>query len=962
MRAESRLLQRSSRVVVLILLAVGLLAVWSVAFPALRANAGSIRFTCWDYDRGNAKVCANPGRYGDYRDKPPGLMMTGSGESPFVVEYDVDFPVTATYTLRVRYASAGVRPLDVMIDDQRVGTCCTKKTNNAPPYPDRHPQVHKGLPERTWHMHGAEWEESCKFQVAKGKRRLKFTRNGPPANLINIQISTPAAFPKDYKPIKRKFDLNRIPPTHRRIFLTPGAVNIATLRLAIADKIKDFGPQYPNGPQHLKELSELEAKQKTASTGSPQAAADGSPEQKQEIKKALAALRQKAMLDHPALKFDRLLFAGGAHHAHPKTRKWRNSNLFVLSPVRPDGKITELVPELTGGGVGRFDLSFDAKRIVFSYGAGYRTRIYEIDIDPATGLRTPGKPLRQLTCGGDEEKKYIREYEKTAYGYGFRDIDPCYLPNGKIMVVSSRSRRAVLCRPEASLTLHVMDADGKNISCISGGQVHELAPALLKDGRVAYSRWEYIDKGFGNAQGVWAVRPDGSGSDHVYKNMLVRPGAMINACSIPGSRKIAVIGIGHHGGLAGPVIVVDARRHRRTADAMTNITPEIEYPGMFPMTRNRGFFSAPYPFSEKFFLVSHGPFNKDPIKAEHAIYALDAWGNRAELYRNPDLACYQPVPLRPRYKPVSITPVDPDSAPETQYTKAKGLATMFMLDVYQGLEGIERGRVKHLRVMGAMNLSWRDAWRSTKQGDNAGMQASAVSGDGDVSIKKVFGIATVHADGSAFFTVPAKRNLFFQALDKNYMELDRMRTFINLTPGENRSCIGCHEFRREAPQIRNTRPIAMSLPIENLRPQPGDTGPRRVHYASDIQPIFDKHCIGCHSGKTPKGDLNLEEKLTVKFSESYNTLKKKRLVSYLEGGFGSANLPVEPLMTFGSHRSKLVERIRKDPCKSKITREEFIKIVTWIDANAPYYGTHKGKKNLRWKGDADFRPVSPADE
>jgi hypothetical protein len=65
----------------------------------------------------------------------------------------------------------------------------------------------------------------------------------------------------------------------------------------------------------------------------------------------------------------------------------------------------------------------------------------------------------------------------------------------------------------------------------------------------------------------------------------------------------------------------------------------------------------------------------------------------------------------------------------------------------------------------------------------------------------------------------------------------------------------------------------------------------------------------------------------------------------------------EPPLSFGSHRSKLVERIGKDPCKAGLTKEEFIKIVTWIDANAPFYGTHDGKKNLKWKNEPDFRPL-----
>ncbi|MBL7134512.1 MAG: hypothetical protein ISS78_10475, partial [Phycisphaerae bacterium] len=818
-----------------------------------RAEAGSFRFQCWEFDRGNAKVVVNPGRYGDYRDKPPGLMMTDSGKTPFVVEFDLDVPVTGTYKLRVRYASAGVRPLDVMIDDKKVGTCCAKKTNNAPPYMDRHPNVYKGLPERKWHLHGAQWEDSCEFQIAAGKRTLKFTCNGPPSNLIEIRLETKEKFPKDWKATKRKLDLSRIPVRMHRAFLPADSVVPATLRMAIADKIKTFGSQYPNGPKHLKQLDELEAKMKIA---------DGGPEQLQEIHDELWSFRRKVMLDHPALKFDKLIFVkrmtrGASVYTGHRDSGNPGGNLCVLSPVSAGGKVVELVPELAGGVFGRFDLSFDATRVVFNYSKSVKGaeqyRIYEIDIDPAGGLRVKGKPPRQLTFNPRPENE---PYGGKVCRDGYNDMDPIYLPDGKIMFASSRSRRSVLCAPQTSTTLYVMDADGKNMRCISGGQVNELSPSLLHDGRIVYTRWEYIDKGFGNVQSLWSVRPDGSGSDHVYKNMVVRPGAMINACSIPGSGKIAAIGIGHHGGLAGPMILIDTRHHRRTADAMTNLTPEIEYPGLYPFTHNKGAFAEPYPFSEKFFMISHGPGKARGKGTAHAIYVLDAWGNRAQLYRDPVISSHQPVPLRPRKKPVCITPVDDTNAVHTAYTKSKGLATMFLQDVYRGLPGIKRGRVKYVRVMAALNLSWYDAVRAGQQGDGAGMEASAVSGGGDVSIKKIYGIVKMREDGSAFFRVPANRNVFFQALDENYMELHRMRTFINLRPGESRSCIGCHEFRRNAPGLKNLRPIAMKFPVVTPGPQPGDTGPRTVHYAADIQPIFDKQCLGCHSGKAPKGELD----------------------------------------------------------------------------------------------------------
>jgi hypothetical protein len=268
--------------------------------------------------------------------------------------------------------------------------------------------------------------------------------------------------------------------------------------------------------------------------------------------------------------------------------------------------------------------------------------------------------------------------------------------------------------------------------------------------------------------------------------------------------------------------------------------------------------------------------------------------------------------------------------------------------------------------MEAMNLGWYDTWRACVQQDGGGhQQISMVSAGGDVARKFVHGLATVYEDGSSAFTVPANKNLFFQALDENFMELHRMRTFINLMPGENRSCVGCHEVRRKAPGLRpKAQPIAMAKGAAPLYPQPGDAGPRAVHYPVDVQPVLDKHCISCHSGKEPKGGLLLTGEPEGKyFTRSYNQLthfdKKtnKRLVSYLwTSNFGGAHVPLASPMSFGSHRSKLVERIRKDPCKGTVSSEDFIKIVTWIDANAPFYGTHDGKKNIKWKNEPDFRP------
>jgi len=975
MRIRSYLSYRSRSLALTFLAAVGLV-VWGISFSSVSAKsktakkvrpAGSLTINAWTFDRGNAGVSENPGKFGDYRDKHPELILTGDGKQPWFVEYDIDFPVSTTFTMQMRYASAGKRPIKVWLDDKLIGECCGSVTNNAPPYPDRHMSYTKDLPQRTWNMHGAQWEEGVKIPATAGVHTLKFTRDGAAPNPITFKLESPVKFPKGWKSsTPRKLVLDRIPFRYRRVFLKADAVNILALRMAIEDKIKTLGPKYPNGPSHLKQLAKLEEKQT--------AVKDAAPEQQQGVEEALSTLRKQALLDHPALDFNALLFVKNKYQPSSTYRKHNvnthgGGNLCVLSPVSPDGKVTELVPELSGGLFQRFDLSFDATRVLFSYAKpGGRLRIYEINIDPKTGQRVSGSKLRQVTFGGKDEAEAIARGVGGVARDGFHDLDPCYMPDGNIMFASTRSQRSVLCFPQSVTTLHSMRSDGSDIRCLSAGQVSELNPTVLDDGRIAYMRWEYVDKGFGNAQSLWALRPDGSGSDHIFKNNLVRPATMVQPRSVPDSRLLVTIGAGHHGGLHGPVILVDNRRNRRTAEGMTTLTPEITYPGMFGMQGNGGQFKEPYPFSEKFFLISHKPggrkFTKEERGAEYALYALDWWGNRAELYRDPNFSCNQPMPVRPRRKPISITPVRAHAVAKDahldQKTKEEGLATMFMLDVYQGLEGIKRGRVKFVRVMEAKNLPWYDEGRASKQGDGTGnWQASAVSYKGDVARKKSWGVATVHEDGSAQFTVPADKNVFFQALDENYMELHRMRSFINFQAGEKRSCIGCHEGRRQAPSLSNEMPMALAQPVQALQPQPGDKkAARPIHFAADIQPIFDRKCVSCHGGENPKGELDLTEKLTKLFSRSYETLAKKGLISYLHtDGFGSAMVGLERPLTYGSHKSILVDRIRMAPCKSTVTREEFIRIVTWIDANAPYYGTHRGKKNIKWKDDPEFRPL-----
>ena len=66
--------------------------------------------------------------------------------------------------------------------------------------------------------------------------------------------------------------------------------------------------------------------------------------------------------------------------------------------------------------------------------------------------------------------------------------------------------------------------------------------------------------------------------------------------------------------------------------------------------------------------------------------------------------------------------------------------------------------------------------------------------------RAVLGTVPVEADGSAHFTVPARRELFFQALDERGLAVTSMRSATQVQPGEHLTCQGCHEPRHRAPR------------------------------------------------------------------------------------------------------------------------------------------------------------------
>ena len=122
-----------------------------------------------------------------------------------------------------------------------------------------------------------------------------------------------------------------------------------------------------------------------------------------------------------------------------------------------------------------------------------------------------------------------------------------------------------------------MNADGRGMRMLSQGALSESTPSVMNDGRILYTRWEYVDKGVIAVQALWAMRPDGSGSCEIYGNDRETPPVLIHGRAIPGLDHLFVsTATMHHPFAVGPILLIDSRRDVRTLEPVWSLTPDTE--------------------------------------------------------------------------------------------------------------------------------------------------------------------------------------------------------------------------------------------------------------------------------------------------------------------------------------------------------------------------------------------------
>jgi len=656
---------------------------------------------------------------------------------------------------------------------------------------------------------------------------------------------------------------------------------------------------------------------------------------------------RRIALSNPLLDFDDILFVkrapGMFPHVCDQYYGWWSrpgGGIYVLTDFKSDSPALRCLTE--GWPAGNFlrpALSYDGRRILFAWCRYYPHvadvknkvekdklpedafyHIFEMNID--------GGGLRQLTHGR------------------YDDFDARYLPGGDIVFLSTRkgtslqttraaaaATRQVTCpdsyvrcgggnhRPVAVFTLHRMNADGGNLRPISAFENFEWTPELAADGRILYARWDYIDRFNGHFMSLWSTNPDGTNPQLVYGNYTKKPQCIFEARPVPGSHKLVFTATAHHSITGGSLVLLDRTRGSEYEQALTRITPEVCFPEAegWPDC----YYSGPYPLSERYFLVSWSdrklPAHRlmridDPANPGNAsgIYLYDSFGNLNLLYRDPAISSTNPLPLRARKKPPAL--------PETVAWDGPQEGRFLLQDVYRGLDGIEKGSIKRLRIIGV----------PPKTQPQMNLPSLGVSREDPG--KFILGTVPVEADGSAYFRVPSGVSLLFQALDARGLAVQTMRSLTYVQPGQTLSCLGCHESRDLAP-APGPRPMAARREPSRIKPGPEGTWPLRFDQL--VQPVLDKSCVSCHSSDAEDARAAAFDLTPAKSYQNLLSFADKDLEKLVFER--DASIPG----TCPASNSKLMKVITAEGGHHglELSCEDIERLVTWMDTYAQRLGS-----------------------
>ncbi|MEJ2514328.1 MAG: hypothetical protein P8080_04635 [Gammaproteobacteria bacterium] len=575
--------------------------------------------------------------------------------------------------------------------------------------------------------------------------------------------------------------------------------------------------------------------------------------------------------------------------------------LDLSSPSAPLENLTAAYT-LGEGDVSDPEVSYDGTRLLFSM----RTpddatwNVYEMDLST--------RSLRRII--GDDAVANLGD-----------DVDPAYLPDGRIVFSSNRqetSRELMKTQGvepysyrdeyerERVVVLHVMDYDGTDIRQISFNQSHDRNPTVLSTGEIMFARWDHV--GGRNHFPIFFTNPDGT-------NIFVQYGAFspgnsfLHPREMPDGRVMSALMPLSGTREGGALVAVDIRNFAEFDQPVPGTPPGAagqQQLTLFQIEIGRdnspyGRYTTPYPLWDGTprALVSWSPFRPEmefdarvgedvEVEGEplYGVYMFDMEDKTIRPIALPEegWAYTDPIAVmeRPRPNVVSDKPLDAALA-------AEGMGVLNVKSVYdtdgQGLMGSrvlvpgeslpttapppddERTEVPDLMTIKDPTLTTavqRPARfvRVVKAVPTPPGVSRRAVGTTEFEMQQIIGYAPIEPDGSFRVKVPADTPLGVSVVDASGRALQIHTNWLQVRPGETRTCNGCHSPRRGS--ALNSAPVAGNHPaatmagalgesmaetLTRLYPESLELGPDMVFTDVWTDPL--------QAGRDPDPDLSL---------------------------------------------------------------------------------------------------------
>ncbi len=751
------------------------------------------------------------------------------------------------------------------------------------------------------------------------------------------------------------------------VLSSPGAL-VRSIRHILKQKPRE----YKNGRAYLKRAQEFEQRMPEIL----ESLAAGQPEAVKAMDE-YGQLKYAALVaENPYLDFDEILVVLtdkiarksnwlGTHTMNPRGHKSRIARVNLKT-----GQVTDVYEPEDGAFVGELDLHFDAEKVLFSSAdENNMYQVMEVGIDG-------GRPRKVSTIQGEH-----------VHNYG-----GIYLPNETIVFSSTAPMIGVPCigGSRSVPNLYVMGLNGEDTRQLTFEQDADWYPTVLADGKIMYLRWEYTDIMHYYSRIMMTMNPDGTNQRSVYGSQSLWPNSMFYARPLPDEPgKFAAVVSGHHGHAGtGKLTIFDTNKGYAHADGVvqyipgygkevTHVTVDQLYPTVkqdllkkfpdlqavvtkliqdhMPESSQRGkdyhelnndFFNKcyarlrdfypdemaldldqlangvypqfyqPYPVSAQYYLT----VAQLTSRSDWGLYLVDVFDNFVPIQFADSVDhryMIEPYPLKKRERP----PIIPDRV--NLHDKE---ATCYIQNVYRGpgLKGVPVGTVDSLRV-----FTYAYGYYKVGNHHHLGVESGW-------DVKRLLGTVDVEDDGSAMFKIPANTTISIQPLDKAGRAVQLFRSWLVAMPGEELSCIGCHEAPSEPPVTNKT--TASGRAPQRITPYR-----KRVEgfsFAAEIQPVLDAYCVRCHDGEDPKKPdfkdttVARPSSFSANFSNAYYAFHRYFRRPGPESS-GTMSIPYE----YHASTSEGIQLLEKGHHGVKLDEDSWRRLYTWIDLNVPYYGS-----------------------